>query len=260
MEKMNESSSYITPRTDRLRGKVALITGSAQGIGEGHAKIFARAGAKIVVADIQEDRGQRVAESIAADDAEAIFVPLDITNQDSWCKAIDATLSKFGQLTTLVNNAAIYFANKLEEETKESWDRMILFDQTSVFFGMQAALPALERSGNGAIVNISSNAGLIPQFSCFSYHAAKAAVRMMSNTAALEYATRNVRINSIYPGWIETPMHAHLRPDELEASRNAIPMKKPGYPHDIALASLFLCSDEARYITGAELSVDGGFH
>jgi len=244
----------------RLNGKIALITGAAVGLGAAHARVFAQEGARTIVADRQVEAGEAVVQGIRERGGEASFVELDVSSEASWQAAIAATLRLHGGLTTLVNNAGIYHAFGLEEETLESYSRMIAVDQTGVFLGMKAAMPALKASGHGAIVNISSVMGLMGTTRCFSYHAAKAAVRMMSKTAALEYGPANVRVNSIYPGSIPTEAHSGVRAEDRKAIDAMIPLRRSGVPEDIAHASLFLCSDEARYITGAELSVDGGLY
>lgn len=244
----------------QLDGKVALISGAAKGLGEAHARVFADAGARIAVADVDERAGRAVVEKIISAGGEAIFIRLDVSQETEWAKAIAETLKAFGKLTTLINNAGIYHAYGLEEETHESWSRLIAIDQTGVFLGMKAAMPALKASGHGAIVNISSVMGIMANTRAFSYHAAKAAVRMMSKTAAIEYGPDNVRVNSVYPGAIPTASHDGVREEDRVAVYAAIPMKRPGVPEDIARTSLFLCSDAANYVTGAEIVVDGGLH
>jgi 2,5-dichloro-2,5-cyclohexadiene-1,4-diol dehydrogenase 2 len=245
---------------DSLRGKIALVTGASSGIGRAHAQLFAASGAEVVVTDRQDEPGRAVAEGIVMNGGKAIFVHLDVSDESNWTAAIDLTLRSFGGLTTLINNAGIYHAAGLEEETRESWERLISVDQTGVFLGMKTTMSALRASGNSSIVNISSVLGLMGNTRCFAYHAAKAAVRMMSKTAALEFGQYNVRVNSIYPGSIPTAAHQGVREEDQAAVNAAIPLRRSGVPEDVARASRFLCSDEANYITGAELSVDGGLY
>ncbi len=185
---------------------------------------------------------------------------LDVTNEENWKQIVAATVGRYGKLTSLINNAGIYNAAGLEDESTASWARLVAVDQTGVFFGMKAAMPHLVASGHGAVVNISSIMALIGNLRCFGYHAVKGAVRSMSKTAAAEYGSRNVRINSIYPGAIEARSHADTAPGDVDATLRATPMGRKGVPEDVAYASLFLCSDEANYITGAELSIDGGMY
>jgi 2,5-dichloro-2,5-cyclohexadiene-1,4-diol dehydrogenase 2 len=242
-----------------LKGKVALITGAASGIGEGHVKVFAKAGAKVVAADIQEDKGRAVVDAVNAAGGDARFVRLDVTSTTDWAAAVAFTVTAYGQLTTLVNNAGIYHPGGVEEETEAGWSRMVAINQTAVWLGMKAAMPELLKSGNAAIVNISSLYGLIGSPGSMSYHATKGAVRMMSKSAALEYVKRGVRVNSIHPGQIRTPILGNLTP-ELDAQiKAAIPMGDMGLPEDVANGSLYLCSDLSRYVTGIEMPIDGGW-
>jgi NAD(P)-dependent dehydrogenase (short-subunit alcohol dehydrogenase family) len=242
-----------------LDGKIALITGAASGIGKAHAEVFARAGARVVAADVQDAQGRAVVEAIAAAGGQARFVALDVTDAAQWAAAVAFAVEAFGGLTTLVNNAGIYHPGGVEEETEAGWNRMVAVNQTSVWLGMRAAMPELVKSGNAAIVNISSLYGLIGSPGSLAYHATKAAVRLMTKSAALEYVKRGVRVNSVHPGQIRTPILGNLTP-ELDAQiKAAIPMGDMGAPEDVAHASLFLCSDLARYVTAIEMPVDGGW-
>lgn len=242
-----------------LKGKTALITGAASGIGEGHVKVFAKAGAQVVAADIQEEKGRAVVDAVNASGGDARFIRLDVTRPEDWAKAVAFAIATYGQLTTLVNNAGIYHPGGVEEETEEGWARMVAINQTSVWLGMRAAMPELVKTGNASIVNISSLYGLIGSPGSMSYHATKGAVRMMSKSAALEYVKRGVRVNSVHPGQIRTPILGNLTP-ELDAQiKAAIPMGDMGLPEDIANGSLYLCSDLSRYVTGIELPIDGGW-
>lgn len=242
--------------TGRLDGKVAIVTGGARGLGGAITEVFAEEGANIVVADVLEQEGEALAASLRASGKSAVFQHTDVSDADAWRRVVARAQDEFGGLTTLVNNAGIYFASGLEEETPETWDRMIAVDQTGVFLGMQTAMPALISSGNGSVVNISSVAGILGSVSAFGYHAAKGAVLSMTNAAAVEYAQRNVRVNAVLPGRIEAPSHLLTRPQESMAAR--VPMGRKGEPRDIAYACLYLCSDEAGYVTGIRLMVDGG--
>lgn len=242
----------------RLHGKIAMITGAGSGIGAAHARLFAREGAKVAVTDIRPAAGEAVVAQIQDAGGEAIFLKHDVAGEESWTAVVRQTVAHFGGLTTLVNNAGLNHMRGVEEETMEGWNHIVSIDQTGTWLGMRAAMPHLRASGNGAIVNISSVLGIMGNVTCLSFHAAKGAVRVMSKAAALEYAERGVRINSIYPGMIDTPQLDTMLPEEREMIRTSIPMKRIGLPEEVANCSLFLCSDEASYVTGAEIIVDGG--
>lgn len=242
----------------RLEGKVALITGAASGIGAAHAQIFAAEGAKVILTDIRADAGAQFTKALQSEGADCHFLEHDVADEASWESVVAAGVAKFGGLTTLINNAGLNHMKGVEEETLEGWNRVVSIDQTGTWLGMKTAMPHLRASGNGAIVNISSILGIMGNVTCIAFHGAKGAVRVMSKAAALEYAAQGVRVNSIYPGMIETQQLDTLLPDEREMIRTSIPMQKIGDPTDIAYASLYLCSDEAKYVTGAELIVDGG--
>jgi len=243
----------------RLDGKVALVSGGASGIGAAHARIFAAEGAKLVAGDLQEDKGRAVVEAVNANGGEAVFVHLDVARQADWERAVGEAVSRFGKLTTLINNAGIYWPRGTEEETLEGWNTMIAVNQTGVWLGMKAAVPAMREAGGGAIVNISSLYGLIGSPGSITYHATKGAVRLMTKSAALEYVTAGIRVNSIHPGQIDTPILSGLTPEQNEQIKAATPMGRLGRPEEIAYGSLYLCSDEAAYTTGAELVIDGGW-
>ena len=244
----------------RLEGKVALISGAASGLGEAQAVLYAREGACVVLGDLQDELGASVVERIRSDGGEATFVHLDVTDQDSWASAVSTAVDRFGKLTTLVNNAGIFHPGGVQTETAEGWAKMVAVNQTGPFYGMKAAAPALLQTGNAAIVNISSLYGLIGSPDAVSYHASKAAVRVMSKGTALEFAKKGIRVNTIFPGQIRTPILGDITPEQDAAIKASIPMGDVGEPMDIAHGSLFLASDEAKYISGAELWIDGGWY
>lgn len=244
----------------RLAGKVALISGAASGLGQAQAQLYAREGARVLIGDVQVDAGELVADAISKEGGEAGFTRLDVSDFESWGLAVAEAVRRFGKLTTLVNNAGIFHPGGVVSETLEGWDRMIAINQTGVFYGMKAAVPELLKTGNSAIVNISSLYGLIGSPDAISYHAAKAAVRLMSKGAALEFAKQGIRVNTIFPGQIRTPILGEITPEQDAAIKSAIPMGKVGDPMDIAYGSLYLASDEARYVSGAELWIDGAWY
>ena len=244
----------------RLDGKSALISGGASGLGEAQAILYAREGASVLIGDVQAEKGESVVAAITSEGGKAAFIHLDVTDADNWDKAVADAVARFGKLTTLVNNAGIFHPGGIVDETREGWDRMIAINQTAVFLGMKAATPALLATGNAAIVNISSLYGLIGSPNAISYHASKAAVRIMGKAGALEFAKQGIRVNTIFPGQIKTPILGDITPEQDAAIEASIPMGVVGDPMDIAYASLYLASDEAKYVSGAELWVDGAWY
>lgn len=244
----------------RLARKVALISGGASGLGASQAELFVREGAQVVIGDIQTEVGQMVADRIAAAGGQIAFSPLDVTRADSWESAVRFTTERYGSLTTLINNAGIFRMGGVRTTTAETWSQVIAVNQTGVLLGMQAALPELIKAGDAAIVNISSIYAITPSPDALAYHASKSAVRMMSRAAALEFAKQGIRVNTILPGRIDTPIAGNISPDQLAAVNAKIPMGWTGDPIDIAFGAVYLASDEARYVTGAELIIDGGWY
>ncbi|HAK62175.1 MAG: SDR family NAD(P)-dependent oxidoreductase [Pseudomonadota bacterium] len=254
--------------TGRMEGKVVLISGGASGIGAAHARVFAAEGAKVLIGDIQEAMGKEVADGIGVTNSggQAAFATLDVTSEASWADAVRKAVSLYGKLTTLINNAGVAILGGLTTETQASWDKTIAVNQQGVWYGMRAAIPEMKKAGGGAIVNISSVYGIIGSPDMLSYHASKGAVRLMTKAAALEYATQGIRINSVHPGIIQTPIikttfSSSGAPAEavLQSIYSKTPMGRLGQPEEIAKGSLFLCSDDASFVTGAELVIDGGW-
>jgi NAD(P)-dependent dehydrogenase (short-subunit alcohol dehydrogenase family) len=244
--------------TPRLAGKVALITGAASGIGAAHARVFAAQGAKLILADVQDEPGRALAAELCDGGHSAEYIHLDVASAADWQRAIKETLERYGALTTLVNVAGIASRAGVENETTEGWEKVISINQTGTWLGMKAALPALVASGNAAIVNIASMLAVVGSPGAFAYQASKGAIRQMTKSVALEYAARGVRANTVCPGVIITPMSSG-GPDEIRQMQiQATPMKRLGEPEEIANCSLFLCSDEASYITATDIVVDGG--
>ena len=243
----------------RLEGKVALISGGARGQGEAEARLFANEGAKVVFGDILDVEGEKVEAEINETGGEAKYIHLDVTNESEWETAVKESVNSYGKLDILVNNAGISIGKNVEETTLEEWDLVQDVNSKGVFLGTKAAIPAMRESGGGSIVNISSIAGLVGIASA-PYVASKGAVRLLTKSTAVQYGPENIRCNSVHPGFIETEMIRGILSDSEErAKRLAItPLGIFASAHDIALAVLFLASDESRYMTGSELVIDGG--
>lgn len=245
----------------RLEGKVALITGAAHGMGAEDARLFAREGAKVAIADIREEDARKVEAEIAEAGGEAMVIMLDVSKEAQWEQAIAAVVSKFGKLDILVNNAGISGSGESDSSSTDAWDRLIDINAKSVFLGMKHAIPEMEKIGGGAIVNISSISGLVGQESIHpGYNASKGAVRLVTKAAAVQHAKSGIRVNSVHPGMLPPMLTSFQRGDPNREAMNAnVPMGREGEPIEVANAVLFLASDEASYITGTELVVDGGF-
>jgi 3alpha(or 20beta)-hydroxysteroid dehydrogenase len=238
----------------RLQNKIILITGAARGQGAAEARLFVKEGAKVVITDILDAEGKALAAELGD---KATYLHHDVTNESEWHAAVSAA-EKMGGLHGLINNAGIYQPKGLLETDTELFTRHTNINQLGPFLGMKLTVPLMEKSGGGSIVNISSTAGLTASPRAFAYSATKWALRGMTKTAALDLAAHNIRVNSIHPGPIDTPM-LHVRTPEQNAARVAqVPMKRMGTPEEIADLVLFLVSDESRYITGAEIAIDGG--
>ena len=242
----------------RLADKVAIISGAASGMGAATARLFAREGAKVVVADVLEREGREVAAAIGD---VARFETLDVTSEESWAEVVAATTQHFGRLDVLVNNAGISGSAEQDFYSTEAWHRIMAVNATGVFYGIKHAIPAMIANGGGAIVNLSSIAGVIGSEQVhMAYNASKAAVRLMTKSVAVQHAKDKIRCNSVHPG-IMPPMRTSGRTAEpaVRAERmRVIPMRRPGEVDEVAYAILFLASDEASYITGSEVHVDGG--
>jgi len=240
-----------------LNGKVALITGAARGQGAAEARLFAQRGAKVMLCDILDDEGQAVAAEIGAN---AAYLRLDVTSEASWQAAVKATVSKFGKLNVLVNNAGIVKVTALADCPLEEYMQVIQVNQIGVFLGMKTVVPAMKQAGGGSIVNISSIDGLIGMTGGTAYCASKFAVRGMTKVAALELGKDGIRVNSIHPGGILTPMITGAGLDAQTAGEifGRVPLQRIGQPEEIATLAAYLASDDASYSTGSEFIADGG--
>jgi len=238
----------------QFKGKTVLISGGARGQGAAEATLLVAQGAKVIVADVLEDEGRALAKKLGE---AAVFVRLDVSNETDWAKAVQIA-GQHGGLHGLVNGAGIYLPKPLLETDLELWERHIRINQTGCFLGMKAAVPLMERSGGGSIVNISSTAGLRAAAQAFAYSASKWAIRGMTKTAAVDLAAKGIRVNSVHPGPIETEMLKQWTPEVRAARLQALPMHRTGTVDEVAHLVLFLLSDQSSYITGAEVSVDGG--
>ncbi len=248
----------------RIEQKVVLISGAAQGMGAAEARLFARHGARVVLGDIQLEPLQKLSDELTAAGHSATAMALDVTSEPDWAQAVAMAESAYGRLDALVNNAGIADAAGIEDTSRELWDRIIAVNQTGTWLGIKTAAAAMRRASGGSIVNISSIYGLVGSRGSAAYHATKGAVRILTKSAALEYAEAGIRVNSIHPGYIDTPMlrgpFSEREKGELERLiAESTPLGRVGTPEEIAYAALFLISDESSFMTGSELVVDGGY-
>jgi cyclopentanol dehydrogenase len=246
---------------DRLKGKVALISGGARGQGAAEARLFVSEGAKVVIGDVLDDQCRKAADEINAKVSAKSVVPLhlDVTRAADWRAAVESCQREFGGLDILVNNAGIITGGGIEETTEEEWDSVVNINQKGVWLGMKYAVPAMRQRGAGSIINISSIYGLIGSGGSAAYHGTKGAVRLLTKTAAIQYAPEKIRVNSIHPGVILTPMLEMVPPGQLQPLIDATPLKRLAQPEEVGWCVLFLASDESSFVTGSELVVDGGY-
>ncbi len=246
---------------ERLQGRAALVTGAASGIGEATAKRLASEGAAVLVTDIQDAAGTQVVKDITDGGGRASYHHLDVKWKPEWEAAVAAALEEFGRLDILVNNAGLGDLAAIEDASLEDWRRTIGINQTGVFLGMKTAAAALAVSGHGAVINISSIFGTSGGFGTSpAYHAAKGAVRALTKNVALHWADRGIRVNSVHPGFIDTPLLDQAKGTPVErAMFDLTPMGRLGRPAEIAAGVAYLASDDASFITGLELYIDGGY-
>jgi 3(or 17)beta-hydroxysteroid dehydrogenase len=250
---------------NRVKDKVALVTGCAGGLGRAEAMLLAMEGAVVIVTDIEESAMEYLAGEIKLQGGEAIHAKLDVTNEDEWNRVIGRILKEFGKLDVLVNNAGVILYKKIEDTSLTEWRRLMSVNLDGVFLGTKCAIKAMKINGMGSIINIASVAGLIGNPDAAAYHASKGGVRSFTRAAAIECSKAgygyNIRINSIYPGVINTSMADDLKKDEakFQMALSWHAMGHFGEPEDVAYGVLYLASDESKFLTGSELVIDGGW-
>ena len=244
----------------RLEGKVALITGGSRGQGATEAELFVKEGARVVVADILEPEGNAVVAQIREGGGDASFIKLDVTSEDDWQDAVEFALNTYGRLDILINNAAIYKRTPIVQTDLDEWNQIMDINSTGVFLGTKHAVPAMQKSGGGSIINISSTAGLVGSERGSAYGASKGSVRLFTKYTAIQHAEDGIRANSIHPGPIDTEMIKEniSTPEDRAESEARVPLGRIGTVMDVAYGALFLASDESSFMTGAELVIDGG--
>src|SRR6266704_3001572 len=245
----------------RLTGKVALISGGARGQGAVEAKMFTQEGARVVFGDILDEEGRQVEAAIRAQGGEATYVHLNVTREEDWQQAVQTAEATYGKLDILVNNAGIAIRGSIEETSEDDWDRIMAINMKGVFLGTKYAIPAMRRAGGGSIINISSGDGIAPApDTSAAYAATKGGVRLFTKATAVQHAKDNIRCNSVHPGPIATDMIKDVLENRAlwEQRLRRLPMGRAGTPEDVAYGVLYLASDEASYVTGSELVIDGG--
>lgn len=252
---------------NRVAGKVALVTGAAMGIGEACVRLLVAEGASVAISDIEKERGCALAKELNAKQTTALFVEHDVGDEGAWQRAIDETLEEFGRLDILINNAGLGIGGDVEHATLEEWRRLMRVNLDGVFLGTKFGVQTMRRFGGGSIINLSSIEGLIGDPNLAAYNASKGGVRLLTKSAALYCAKSGykIRVNSVHPGYIWTPMVQHYleKAGNVDEGRRAIealhPLGHIGEPNDIAYGVLYLASDESKFMTGAELVIDGGY-
>ena len=247
----------------RVQGKVAFVSGGARGLGAADVLLLSQEGAAVAFGDVLRDEGEQLEASIRSQGGQALFVPLDVTDEAQWRRAIADTVARFGRLDVLVNNAAVGGAGTIEETSVEDWNRVMAVNVTGVFLGTKTAIPEMRKSGGGSIINISSQMGIVgSQMSNVVYQTSKGAIRMFTKAAAIHHAKDGIRVNSVHPGPIltrrmEMSLADNSRQEDYYLER--VPLGRLGSPQDVAYCVLYLASDESAFVTGSEQLVDGGW-
>lgn len=244
-----------------LQGKVAIVTGGASGIGAATVEALCTEGAQVVITDVNDELGRALAKRLTDDGKSVRYQRLDVTDEAQWERAIADTVRELGRVDILVNNAGIGTFADVEQETREGWEKVIAVNQTSVWLGMKHVIPAMRGAGGGSIVNVSSIFGAVGGFGAsVAYHAAKGAVRLITKNAAIRYAKEGIRINSMHPGFVDTPLIEVIKgtPTEQSILQNT-PLGRLARPQEIGDVIAFLCGPKASYMTGSEVYVDGGW-
>jgi 3(or 17)beta-hydroxysteroid dehydrogenase len=250
---------------NRVKDKVAIVTGAASGMGEASARLLSQEGAKVVLSDINEVDGQRIAQEIISQGGACVFLKHDVASESDWQRVIASTLDLFGKLDVLVNNAGVTVNKGIEETTLEEWRWVMSINLDGVFLGIKYAIGAMNQTGGGSIINISSAAGIVGQLWAAAYCSSKGGVRLLTKAAALECSKAgrdyNIRVNSIHPGCVRTALlEPILKKPEMAAIIGGLhPVGHLGEPDDVAYAVLYLASDESKFATGSELVIDGGY-
>ncbi len=244
---------------DRLAGKTVLITGAARGQGAEEARLFCSEGANVMASDVLSDDLGELVRELSSQGHSISSLALDVSSEEEWRDAVSATVKQFGRLDVLINNAGIFDIANVEETDRELWERIIGVDLTGVWLGMKHSVAAMRESGGGSIVNIGSVFGKVGSGTSAAYHSAKSGLRTLTKTAAVEFGPQGIRINLILPGIIDTAILAGLPDGFDEAFLARTPLGRMGAPIEIANGALFLASDDASYITGSELVIDGGY-
>jgi NAD(P)-dependent dehydrogenase (short-subunit alcohol dehydrogenase family) len=257
---MQARPSEKRKRMGRLSGKVALVTGAARGQGASHSRLFAEEGAKVLMSDVLDAAGHAAAKELVQEGLEAEYIHLDVASDADWSNAMSVAVERFGGLHVLVNNAGIVGTTKgVEDETLEGWNDVVAVNQTGVFLGMKHAIPLMKQAGGGSIINTSSIWGVAGTEEYVAYQATKGAVRMLTRSAALTYASDGIRVNSVCPGLVLTPMLDDEPPEGIAELERATPLGRGAQPREISYGVLYLASDESSYVTGTDLTIDGGF-
>lgn len=250
------------PTGNRIEGKIAIVTGGASGIGEATTRLFVSEGAKVVIADIDDEKGNALEAELNHDGEVARYRQFDVTQESRWIEVVGEVMDTWGRLDVVVNNAGMSGVGRarVEETTVENWDTVFAVNSTAIMLGTKTAIPAMRKNGGGSVVNVSSIFGIVGSPAGAAYHASKGAARTFSKAAAVQYAPDNIRVNSVHPGFTDTPMtlDIHSQKEIRDAREKMTPLGRLGLPDDIAYGILYLACGESSWVTGIELVIDGG--